>query len=307
MKLTGLHLLLTYRCTFACDHCFVWGSPDQVGVMSPLEIGGYLEQARAAGSIRTIFFEGGEPFLYPETLAGGIRQAAELGFQTGIVTNAFWAASPAAALAALTPLAGSLHALTLSSDLFHYAEQASPQLRHAQAAAAQLGISTSVISVPRPEDGPGVMYRGRAAVRLAPRAARLPGSLRPWDSFTACPHENLANPGRVHLDPFGNVHVCHGIVPGNLGQTALADLCANYDPDNHPILGPLIQGGPSGLAREYHLPHAETYVDACQLCYAARLALRPRFAETLTPDAMYGIFERRPQAAGTGSTTTAVP
>lgn len=290
MKLTGLHFLLTYRCTFACDHCFVWGSPDQVGVMTPLEIGGYLAQAQAAGSIRTIFFEGGEPFLYPETLTDGLRQAAGLGFQTGIVSNAFWASSQAAALAALTPLAGILHTLTLSSDLFHYAEQASPQLDYAQAAAAQLGITTSVISVPRPEDGPGVMYRGRAAVQLAPRAARLPGGLHPWDSFTTCPHENLANPGRVHLDPFGNIHICHGIVPGNLRQAPLADLCAGYDPANHPILGPLIQAGPSGLVQAFQLPHAEGYLDACQLCYAARLALRPRFAEILTPNGMYGII-----------------
>ncbi len=29
MKLTGLHLLLTYKCIYECDHCFVWGSPRQ--------------------------------------------------------------------------------------------------------------------------------------------------------------------------------------------------------------------------------------------------------------------------------------
>ena len=27
MKLSGLHFLLTYRCVYECDHCFVWGSP----------------------------------------------------------------------------------------------------------------------------------------------------------------------------------------------------------------------------------------------------------------------------------------
>ena len=31
MKLTGLHLLLTYQCVLECDHCFVWGSPWQKG------------------------------------------------------------------------------------------------------------------------------------------------------------------------------------------------------------------------------------------------------------------------------------
>ena len=34
MELTGLHLLLTYRCTYECDHCFAWGSPRQEGTMT---------------------------------------------------------------------------------------------------------------------------------------------------------------------------------------------------------------------------------------------------------------------------------
>ena len=34
MKLSGLHLLLTYQCTFECDHCFVWGSPWQTGTLT---------------------------------------------------------------------------------------------------------------------------------------------------------------------------------------------------------------------------------------------------------------------------------
>ena len=38
MKLTGLHLLLTYQCTFECDHCFVFGSPAQTGVMTIAQI-----------------------------------------------------------------------------------------------------------------------------------------------------------------------------------------------------------------------------------------------------------------------------
>jgi len=29
MKLSSLHVLLTYQCNYECDHCFVWGSPRQ--------------------------------------------------------------------------------------------------------------------------------------------------------------------------------------------------------------------------------------------------------------------------------------
>ena len=31
VRLEGIHFLVTYRCTYACDHCFVWGSPDARG------------------------------------------------------------------------------------------------------------------------------------------------------------------------------------------------------------------------------------------------------------------------------------
>ena len=31
IRLDGIHFLVTYRCTYACDHCFVWGSPDAEG------------------------------------------------------------------------------------------------------------------------------------------------------------------------------------------------------------------------------------------------------------------------------------
>jgi len=42
MKVTGLHFLLTYQCIYECDHCFVWGSPRQTGVMSIDQVQGYL-------------------------------------------------------------------------------------------------------------------------------------------------------------------------------------------------------------------------------------------------------------------------
>ena len=73
MRLTGLHLLLTYQCTFECDHCFVWGSPFQTGVMTLKQIGEILHQGEALGSITSIYFEGGEPFLYHPILVKGVE------------------------------------------------------------------------------------------------------------------------------------------------------------------------------------------------------------------------------------------
>jgi hypothetical protein len=110
----------------------------------------------------------------------------------------------------------------------------------------------------------------------------------PWTAFTACPHEDLREPGRVHVDPLGFVHVCQGITIGNVFETPLAEICRTYDTDAHPIVGPLLAGGPAGLARRHGIPCEEGYADACHLCYRVRSALRARFPGTLGPDQMYG-------------------
>ena len=183
MKLSGLHLLLTYQCTFECDHCFAWGSPWQTGVMTLENIRHILRQAQDSGTVKSIYFEGGEPFLYYAVLLKGVQEAAQQGFQVGIVSNSYWATDEQDALECLRPLAGCLSDLSISSDLYHYSEKVSQQARHARAAADKLGIPVGVISVARPEvaeatsasgqlpEGEsGVMYRGRAAEKLAAQA-----------------------------------------------------------------------------------------------------------------------------------------
>jgi MoaA/NifB/PqqE/SkfB family radical SAM enzyme len=296
MKLSGLHLLLTYQCTFECDHCFVWGSPWQCGTMTLAQIHQILIQAKETGSIEKIYFEGGEPFLYFAVMLKGVQEAAAMGFKVGVVSNAYWANSLEDALAFLSPLRQFIEDLTISSDLYHYSEQISQQANYATAAAEQLGIPSDVICVSQPEeaeaasslgqlsDGAAVMVRGRAVSKLVARIKP-----RAWDQFTTCPHENLRDPGRVHLDPFGNLHVCQGISLGNVFETPLKELCEKYDTESHPICGPLLAGGPVALVTEYALPHADKYADACHLCYEARRALRDHFPEILKPDQMYGV------------------
>jgi hypothetical protein len=137
-----------------------------------------------------------------------------------------------------------------------------------------------------PEGTSAVQYRGRAAEKLAPRARS-----RPWHEFTECPCEDFRDPGRVHVDPFGYLHICQGLVIGNLFEKPLKEIWAAYDPGQHPVIAPLMDGGPVELVRKYGLPHAETYADACHLCFEARKSLRSRFPEWLTPDQMYGVPE----------------
>lgn len=249
-----------------------------------------LRQADVLGTIQSIYVEGGEPFLYYPILRSTVEEAAHRSFQTGIVTNAYWATDVEDALAWLRPLADHTRDISISSDLYHYDEMLSRHARNAQSAASQLDIPISTISVAQPEEVEAalasLMVRGRAAEKLATRVPH-----RPWTAFTECPYEDLRDPGRLHVDPLGHVHLCQGLTLGNLFRTPLVEICATYDPDAHPIVGPLLCGGPAELARRYHLTPEKTYADACHLCYQTRLALRHRFPAILTPNQMYGAFE----------------
>ena len=296
MKLSGLHILLTYHCTYECDHCFVWGSPWQTGTLTLEQMEQILLQAKEAG-VESIYFEGGEPFLYYAILVQAVRKAANLGFSVGIVTNAYWASTVADAEEWLRPFAGRLADLTVSSDLFHCSESMGERPQNALVAAKWLNIPTGMISIAQPnaeakethgqiEDEGAVMFRGRAAANLALRASH-----HPWESFASCPHEELREPGRVHLDPLGNIHICQGVVIGNLFEKPLKQICEEYDAETHPICGPLLEGGPAALVSEYSVPHLSRYADACHLCYEARNTLRTRFPRALCPDQMYGVMK----------------
>jgi Radical SAM superfamily len=297
IELNGLHLLLTYQCTFECDHCFVWGSPWQIGTMTLETIRTILKQAKESGFVEWIYFEGGEPFLYYQTMLAGIDQAFELGFKLGVVTNSYWATSEEDALLWLTPLAGKLQDLTISSDLFHFSEKVSQQSKYVTKAAERLNIPLGIICIEQPDiealssigqipnATSSIMFRGRAVEKLAPQVPHYPA-----EKFTTCPHENLSDPGRVHIDPFGELHICQGISLGNLFTSDLKTICADFDPNSHPIIGPLLAGGPYKLAEENAISTLDKYADACHLCYETRKQLRNRFPDVLKPDQMYAVI-----------------
>jgi MoaA/NifB/PqqE/SkfB family radical SAM enzyme len=256
-----------------------------------------LDRAKDLGTVEWIYFEGGEPFQYYAVLLSGVRMAARMGFRVGVVSNAYWATDRGDASEYLGPLAGLIDDFTVSADWYHWSPDLRQNLESACNAAVDLGIPFQLLCVVCPEslssecDLSGakvvqaeIMYRGRAAASLGPDAP-----LSPWLSFTSCNHEDLRDPGRVHVDPFGNVHVCQGISIGNALETSLRDICDSYRPDDHPVVAPLVQGGPVELALRYGLDHRASYADSCHACYDMRVALRRRFPDILTPNQMYGV------------------
>ncbi|MFN2136306.1 MAG: radical SAM protein [Candidatus Promineifilaceae bacterium] len=296
MRLNSLHLMLTYQCTLACDHCFAWGSTWQTGTMTQAVIDRVLDEAEALGGVSTIYFEGGEPFLFYPLLLHGAREAFRRGFGVGLVTNCYWATSFDDALAWLDPFRGLLDDFSVSYDSYHWPEQYGPLVQNARDAAYELGLPAGTISIAAPETSAAtslgqlaagesaVMYRGRAAQSLAPDAKPTP-----WRELDICPFEDLVDPGRVHIDPLGYVHICQGITIGNLFAEPLAEIVEAYDPMTHPICAPLLAGGPAELVRRYKLPLEGAYGDACHLCDTARRALRTQFPHILAPEQMYGV------------------
>lgn len=288
IQLTGLHLLITYQCTFECDHCFVWSSPWQKGTMTLKDVKYYIDQARDIESIEWIYFEGGEPFLYYPILTEGVDYAHKSGFKIGIVTNGYWANDPHDAILWLKPIADKIDDLSVSTDLFHYDVAISEQSKHIQEICKKLDLSIGFISIAQAEGNDieeNLMYRGRAAEKLTSGRENTH-----FVEFTECPYENLSNPSRFHLDPLGYLHICQGIVAGNILESPLVEIIKRYDPLEHPIIGSLIQGGPLKLAQDYDIPTRQYYADACQMCYETRLSMRAQSNQYLQPDQVYGIF-----------------
>ncbi len=287
----GLHFLLTYECTYECDHCFLFSGPRSGGTFTLQQIEAALGEAVVLGSVEKIYFEGGEPFLYYPLLLAGVRKAREMGFQVGLVTNGYFAVSEADALLWLEPLAeAGIADLSVSEDRYHNPDGVDPSCASlALRAAEKLSLSRSVLStsassekITAAEDP--LMYRGRAAEKLAGAALS-----RPADSFDKCPYEDLLNPSRVHLDACGHVQICQGVSIGNMWTTALSEILTGYRAADHPICGPLVEGGPLQLAHTYGLACASGYADACHFCYSMRLALLERFPLCLAPRQVYGL------------------
>ena len=295
--LSGLHLLLTYQCNSECDHCFLYCSPRSKGTFTLNQIRTLLDEARKIDTLNSIYFEGGEAFLYYPVLLEGIRVARKAGFKVGIVTNAYFATDDEDIKLWLKPLVElGISDLSISNDPYHYGEEKENPAARAREVAQELGLPVGEIHIDEPtltkdEEyakgeaiiGSSTMFRGRAVEKLT---SGLP--TRNWESFTKCPYENLESPGRVHIDAYGNVQICQGISMDNVWQTPLSVIDNTWNATVHPICGPLAKGGPAQLIRKYGIDHENEYIDACHCCYLVRKSLLDQFSQYLSPPQVYG-------------------
>ncbi|MFH1852909.1 MAG: radical SAM protein [Candidatus Neomarinimicrobiota bacterium] len=294
--LNEIHFLLTYTCLNECDHCFLYCGPESKGTFTVEQLRQVFVEIAKIDSIDKVYFEGGEAFLYYPLLLEGIRLARARGLAVGIVTNSYWATSVADAELWLKPLVElGIADISMSDDSFHFSDEKNPA-KFALQTAKNLGMAAGAICIEEPTVAPnptamgeavvggGVIFRGRAVEKLS---QGLP--TRPAGELTTCPFEDLENPGRVHLDAFGHLHLCQGLSMGNIWKTPLSELVKNYSADRHPVCAPLLAGGPQRLAQAHSLDSTGGYIAECHYCYEVRKQLLDKYPDYLAPRQVYGV------------------
>ena len=318
IKLKGLDILLTYKCTGRCAHCCYRAGPGRSETMTVAEVEGYLA-AVADQPLEWILLFGGEPFLFPDLLRASVALAAPLA-RVLVFTNGYWATDLDTALQRLADLQqAGLDYIMFSVDAFHQAHTPLARVAVGIEAARELGYNTIEIDnccLEEPDADNSFNRRTQAlmtrlaelcdltdvnvlqgASRLVGRAAdQLSPYLATQTTLSAkCPLPgylggDLRTPTGVEIHPGGWVNLCAGLALGNTQQYPLDKILANYNPAAHPIIRVLAREGPSGLlrlAQRHGYSLAEGHVDGCHLCYQMRRFLRSYYPDHLAPAYSY--------------------
>jgi hypothetical protein len=273
-------------------------SPNTEGTFTLEQVRSVLDEINKIESIDSVCFEGGESFLFYPLLLESVKFASGQGLDTAIETNTYWATSVEDAILWLKPLKeAGLSLLEISDDAFHHGDEINNSAKRARVAAEEVGLRVNLICIDKPRvSNPGKQDKGKpiylGGPKLRGRAVdKLTMGLptQSWDKLTECPFEDLRDPGRVHVDVFGNVHLCQGLSMGNMWETPLSELVKNYNPATHPICGPLLAGGPAQLARANKVVHKNEYVDACHFCTDICISLIDKYPNLITPGQVYGL------------------
>jgi MoaA/NifB/PqqE/SkfB family radical SAM enzyme len=287
-------LMLTWRCSAACAFCYYCCGPNKTGLMTvDTALGAWEGLVRLADDGAKIHLTGGEPFLYFDRLAQIVEQAHRQGLKglEYIETNASWATDAVEIRDRLRFLdTNGMEKLKISWDAFH-AEFIGPDavLRLKEIAEQVLGSNRVLVRWQRYLQTP-VKIRGletreknevyrqaleQDACRFTGRAAfRLAGLMagRPAESFSGrnCKSEILGAKG-VHIDPAGNVFSgqCGGIVVGNVQETPLDKMWAQFDPARMPFWRTLVEDGPLGFLRQAQAAGYVSlgqYASKCHFC-----------------------------------------
>lgn len=313
-------LLFTYRCTIACKHCLFNCSPRQPEVYVSFEDGvEFLRQLRKTD--RVIHIAGGEAMMYYEHMLKICQNAKEQEFAPHFFeTNASWCTDDDVTRRRYKELkrAGMLGVL-ISADPFHQAFV--PPERRLRAykwaieiygeenvAAGNLSIEelNRLREVGRDEKLLAE-YTRKHIPRLVGRAGNELSRFVPDKPIEELVNDSLWH-GRnkdgkscrtefdpyemweIHIDLYGNIQTCCGIIIGNAYHTELTELMKQGFHTKNELVKIVYEQGPFGLLelaveRGYH-PRSG-YPQKCYFCWDIRKFLRPYFPDTFGPAEIY--------------------
>ncbi|MFA5552932.1 MAG: 4Fe-4S cluster-binding domain-containing protein [Phycisphaerae bacterium] len=297
-------LLLTYKCSAACEFCYYCCTPEKGGLMTvDTAIGAWQSLKKLSGDSAPavskvepkVHLTGGEPFLYFERLCEILKAAKKekLGSADLIETNGFWAADDSIIEQRLKTLdAIGMNKLKISCDVFHQEYVDIESVKRLTALAKNiLGENRVMVRWEKYLDNPVLNknlsqeqknnnykqslreYPCRMTGRAAGKIAELFTSKTIEHLKENCSKAFLGAKG-IHIDPSGNVFsgTCSGIIIGNLNEKPLDEIWRDFEPDNI-ILKTLFESGPAGLldeaVREGYKPKP-LYAGKCHLCTSIR-------------------------------------
>lgn len=301
--LSTLVLSTTYRCPIQCRHCGAECSPAARERLSLADMVSYVDQVHAFGKLQLVVFTGGEPFLLGKDLLTCVEHCAKKGLATRIVTNGFWARTPASALRTVQACKDAgLREMNVSCDDYHQAFIPIERVRHANDACRELGLPCLIGH----KTGKGCALTpealeealGHKLSRFQPRQ-RNPANDVLSTGYTVpiaedmhlIPDEEILFPEtdhqwkepcasilqRVIITPRKELAICCGMIPrrvqevffGPLDAVSLEEAIVRAHQDL--IVNWLAFEGPYGLMRfisskQPRVPFRKRYVNICHLC-----------------------------------------
>jgi hypothetical protein len=311
-------LLFTYRCTLACRHCLFNCSPRKPAVCtSKKDAVTFLRQLHATD--RVVHIAGGEAMMFYPELLEICRRAQRAGVAPHFIqTNASFAVRDEVTRTRLLELRDTgVQGLLISADPYH--QEFCPPERYARCfriAIEVFGRRNVAARDATEQELEECRAVGRDPERRRDYARAHPpllvgrGGDELYPFFPERPVEQLTDAmwhggeGRkdcrqefdpetmweIHIDPYGSIQTCCGIVLGDAKTTPLPKLMASGFLGRSQVVDAVYQEGPSGLlamARPLGYQSRPGYPQKCGMCWDVRKFLRPYFPETLGPAEIY--------------------
>jgi hypothetical protein len=170
-----LAFYFTLTCTARCDHCITIAGPKVRRKMTLEDARAVVASVAKVPHLDGLVFTGGENFIHREELLELVRDCTAAGLRSEVITNAFWATSPAAAREALEPFReAGLGLIRISVDRFHLPYVAPDRVHTALAALREQGFQRHVTCV---VEQPNAVYKKsilRDVLHAAPRRPDAP-------------------------------------------------------------------------------------------------------------------------------------